>query len=344
MDRYVLAKTAELVRDVTRQMEEFDVPGASESLRVFFELLTNWYVRTQRDRFWEEDQAAFDTLFTVLETVCRLAAPLLPLETEEIWRGLTGERSVHLTDYPTAPSAWDAPEVAPVMDTVREVVSAAHALRKREQIRVRQPLRSLEVAVENPRALEPFVGLIASELNVKFVVGVTPEAFVKANPVERRLSVNARAAGPRIGKAVQQAIAGAKSGDWSEDPGVDGRSGVVSAGGIALEDGEYEIVTVIGGEDVVASVLANGGFVLIDTTITPELEAEGFARDLIRTIQDERKNAGLNVGDRIALTLTVPGERVAAVKTHEELIAREVLATSFEVREGDSVTVEVAKR
>ncbi|MCR6711385.1 MAG: isoleucine--tRNA ligase [Demequina sp.] len=344
MDRYVLAKTAELVRDVTSQMEEFDVPGASESLRVFFELLTNWYVRTQRDRFWEEDAAAYNTLWTVLETVTRLAAPLLPLETEEIWRGLTGGRSVHLTDYPTAPSAWDAPEVAPVMDTVREVVSAAHALRKREQIRVRQPLTSLEVAVDNVSELEPFVDLIASELNVKFVVGVTPAAFVAANPVERRLTVNARAAGPRIGKQVQQAIAGAKSGDWSET----GTS--VVAGGVALEEGEYDLTTVIGGEGVVASVLRpsagspSGGFVLLDTEITPALEAEGFARDLIRTIQDERKNAGLNVGDRIALTVTVPAERVGAVNTHQELIAGEVLATAFEVIEGDKVAVRVAKR
>ena len=336
MDRYVLAKTAELVRDVTVQMEEFDVPGASDSLRVFFELLTNWYVRTQRDRFWEEDQAAFDTLWTVLETVTRLAAPLLPLEAEEIWRGLTGGRSVHLTDYPAAPSAWDAPEVAPVMDTVREVVSAAHALRKREQIRVRQPLTSLEVAVEDAASLEPFVGLIASELNVKFVVGVSPQAFVAANPVERRLTVNARAAGPRIGKLVQQAIAGAKSGEWNETP-----TGVV-AGGVDLEPGEFELTTVIGGEGVVAAVLPSGGFVLLNTEITEELEAEGFARDLIRTIQDERKNAGLNVGDRIALTVTVPAARVAAVRTHEQLISREVLATSITVSEGEAVAVSVA--
>ena len=106
----------------------------------------------------------------------------------------------------------------------------------------------------------------------------------------------------------------------------------------------------IGGEGVVASVLRpsagspSGGFVLLDTEITPALEAEGFARDLIRTIQDERKNAGLNVGDRIALTVTVPAERVGAVNTHQELIAGEVLATAFEVREGDEVAVRVAKR
>ncbi len=335
MDRYALAKTAELVRTVTERMEVFDVPGASDALEDFMDLLTNWYVRTQRDRFWEEDAAAFNTLYTILETVTRLAAPLLPLTTEEIWRGLTGGRSVHLTDYPVAPAAWDAPELAPTMDLVRDIVSAAHALRKREQIRVRQPLSALEVAVDDPQALKPYVSIIAAELNVKFVVAVTPEKFVAANPVEQRLTVNARAAGPRIGKAVQQAIAGAKSGDWSET------GGAVTAGGVALEPGEYELETVVGGDnpDGAAAVLrgADGtarGFVLLQTALTPELEAEGYARDLIRLIQDERKNAGLNVGDRIQLTAHVPLEHVPAVKTHQDLIAKEVLATAFEVTPG----------
>src|SRR5690606_23283204 len=139
-----------------------------------------------------------------------------------------------------------------------------------------------------------------------FVVAVTPDKFVAANPVEQRLTVNARAAGPRIGKSVQQAIAGAKSGDWSET------GGAVTAGGIELEPGEYELETVVGGDnpDGAAAVLRNSvgaavGFVLLQTALTPELEAEGYARDLIRLIQDERKNAGLNVGDRIVLTAHV---------------------------------------
>ena len=335
MDRYALAKTAELIRTVTERMEIFDVPGASDALEEFMDLLTNWYVRTQRDRFWEEDAAAFNTLYTILETVTRLAAPLLPLTTEEIWRGLTGGRSVHLTDYPVAPAAWDAPGLAPTMDLVRDIVSAAHALRKREKIRVRQPLSALEVAVDDPQALKPYVSIIAAELNVKLVVAVTPEKFVAANPVEQRLTVNARAAGPRIGKQVQQAIAGAKSGEWSES------GGVVTAGGVALEPGEYELETVVGGDnpDGAAAVLrgADGtarGFVLLQTALTPELEAEGYARDLIRLIQDERKNAGLNVGDRIVLTAHVPLEHVPAVETHKDLISREVLATTFEVTAG----------
>ena len=344
MDRYVLAKTAELVRDVTAQMEAFDVPGASETLRQYMDLLTNWYVRTQRDRFWEEDQAAFDTLYTVLLTVTGLAAPLLPLATEEIYRGLTGERSVHLTDYPVAPAAWSDDSLGEVMDQVREVVSSAHALRKKEQIRVRQPLSLLKVAVESPAALEPYADLIAGELNVKSVAFVGVEEFTADHPVERRLSVNARAAGPRIGKDVQAAIKGSKSGDWSETA-----EGVVS-GGIALVEGEYELATVIGGSGDAAEAAAvlrgsdgTGGFVLIDTAITPELEAEGFARDLIRQIQDERKNAGLNVSDRIRLTVTVPAARAAAVEAHRDLIAREVLAVHVETVEGAEVAVAVAK-
>ncbi len=330
MDRYVLAKTADLVREVTAQLDVFDVPGASESLSEYMDLLTNWYVRTQRDRFWDEDSACFNTLFTVLETVTRLAAPLLPLTTEEVWRGLTGGRSVHLTDYPEAPDAWADQSLSDTMDTVREVVSAAHALRKKAQIRVRQPLAVLEVAVPDPVALRPYVPLIASELNVKTVVSVTIEAFERANPVEQTLVVNARAAGPRIGKDVQAAIKGSKSGDWSVT------DGVVTSGGIALQEGEYELLTVIsGGESDVASVLPSGGFVLLDTTVTSELEAEGYARDLIRQIQDARKSAGLNVGDRIVLELTVPTDRVAAVDKHRDLIAKEVLATELSVTSGD---------
>lgn len=339
MDRYVLAKTAELVTNVTASLELFDVPGASDALEAYMDLLTNWYVRTQRDRFWEEDQAAFDTLYTVLETVTRLAAPLLPLVTEEVWRGLTGGRSVHLTDYPEAPTAWRDESLGAVMDQVRDVVSAAHALRKREQIRVRQPLPALTVAVDQAGALEPYRTLIASELNVKTVNLESIAAFTAANPVKRQLAVNARAVGPRIGKDVQRAIGGAKSGDWSEV------GGVVTAGGIGLVEGEYELATVIGGEGdeaIVASVLPTGGFVALDTELTPELEAEGFARDLIRSIQDERKNSGLNVGDRIELAVHVPLDRVEAVKTHAELIKGEVLALDLTVTAGP-LRIEVEK-
>jgi len=342
MDRYVLAKTAELVRTVTEQMEAFDVPGASDALAQYMDLLTNWYVRTQRDRFWEEDADAFDTLYTVLETVTRLAAPLLPLETEEIWRGLTGGRSVHLTDYPVAPAAWADESLGDGMDQVREVVSAAHALRKKVQIRVRQPLSLLRAFVLRPELSHGYGDLIMSELNVKRaeVFSVDDEEALQYG-ISLQLIVNARALGPRIGKEVQAVIKASKSGDWSE---VDG---VVTAGGIALEDGEYELRLTSNNDAMSDSALAvdvfgNGAFIVLDTELTPELEAEGYGRDLIRSIQDTRKAEGLNVGDRIALTLTVSPDRIAAVEAHRDLIAGEVLATSLTVSPGEDA-IEVAK-
>jgi isoleucyl-tRNA synthetase len=339
MDRYVLAKTAELVTVMTEQMEAYDVPGASESLRTYLDLLTNWYVRTQRDRFWDEDANAFDTLYNVLETVCRVAAPLLPLVTEEIWRGLTGSRSVHLTDYPVAPAAWVDESLGGVMDQVREVTSVAHGLRKARQMRVRQPLSVLRVAVVDASALKPYQALIADELNVKSVELLPLDGdAAAAYGVETQLTVNARAAGPRLGKNVQTVIKGAKSGDWSQ-----GADGVVTAGGIALVDGEYELSTVIGGAaaddpDAAAAVLADGGFVVLDTSLTPELQAEGYARDVVRAVQDKRKAEGLHVSDRIRLTLRVPLDRVADVDAHRSLIAAETLA--LDPATGD-VTVEV---
>ncbi len=339
MDRYILAKTYEVVDAVATLMDSFDIPDASTVLAGFMDLLTNWYVRTQRDRFWEEDLRAFDTLYTVLEAVVRAAAPLIPLETEEVYRGLTGRRSVHLEDFPEPSEAWVDSSLGEAMDKVREVVSAAHAVRKAAKMRVRQPLRSLTVAVPGelggPEALREYADLIASELNVKSVLRTTVDEFTAAHPVEQRLTVNARAAGPRIGRDVQAAIKGSKTGDWSV------ADGVVTSGGIALVEGEYDLTTVIGGgADAAAAVLPTGGFVLLDTELTEELEAEGYARDLIRAIQDTRKAEGLDVSDRIVLTLTVPAERVAAVETHRGLISSEVLAEELSVTAGEqAVTV-----
>jgi len=348
MDRYVLARLATLVDDVTGLMDSYDVPDACAAVEGFLDLLTNWYVRTQRDRFWDEDADAFNTLYTVLETLTRVMAPLAPLVTEEVWRGLTGGRSVHLTDWPVAPAAWHDESLGGAMDQVREVVSTAHALRKAAQIRVRQPLMSLRVAVVVPAAVAPYAALIADELNVKTVelLSVVGDVFA-AGWVEPRLAVNARAAGPRLGKDVQRVIQAAKAGDWSE---VDD---VVTVGGLALEEGEYEMYAVAGpgaeGADV--GMLPSWGFVILDTALTPELEAEGFARDVIRLVQDERKNAGLDVSDRIRLTLTVPEDKLAAVEAHRALISHETLAYDpaapesplIEVSVGADIVVEVTK-
>jgi isoleucyl-tRNA synthetase len=304
-------------------------------------VLTNWYIRRSRERFWDEDADAFDTLFTVLEVVCRVTAPLMPLTTEEVWRGLTGERSVHLTDWPAADGLPDDEALAASMDAVRDVCSAGSALRKAANLRNRLPLQSLTVVVPDASLLGGFDGLVADELNLKEVRLLdldTPEAA--AYGVEQRLTVNARAAGPRLGKDVQLAIKGSKTGDWSV-----AEDGTVTSGGLALVEGEYALDTVAGDSSggTATGVLPRGGFVVLDTDVTPELAAEGIARDLVRAVQQARKDAGLAVSDRIALTLSAPAETLDAARTHEAMIAAETLAASVSYADAAEVAVEVTK-
>jgi len=336
MDRYLLARTRALVATVTAQLDAFDVPGACETVREHLDVLTNWYVRTSRDRFWSEDEAAFSTLATALEVLTRVMAPLAPLVTEEIWRGLTGGRSVHLTDWPVLVDAAGAAtpeglllaaddELVAAMDGVREVVSVTLGLRKVNALRVRQPLSELRVVLEDPAAIAPYAELIAAEVNVKRVRLVDlADAAAAEWGVSTHLTVNARAAGPRLGRGVQDVIRASKSGDWEQRA-----DGVVLAGGVELVEGEYELSTVVAdrdGDDVAAGVLPSGGFVVLDVALTDELRAEGYARDVVRAVQDGRKYAGLQVSDRIQLALTVPADKVAAVAAHRDLIARETLA------------------
>lgn len=357
MDRYVLARTRRLVETVTAQLDSYDVPGACETVRVHLDLLTNWYVRTQRDRFWAEDQAAFDTLWTALETLTRVMAPLAPLLSEEVWRGLTGGRSVHLTDWPVlgdggaddlALAADD--DLVAAVDAVREAVSAALALRKANALRVRQPLRELRVATPEPGALAPFTDLLAAELNVKRVVlSTVEEAAAGGVAVRSNLAVNARAAGPRLGRGVQAVIRAAKAGDWSAD--ADGTVVVrTDDGDVAMLATEYELTTTVDvtGADgqaptLAAGVLPSGGFVVLDLALDDALRAEGYARDVVRAVQDARKAADLVVSDRIRLTLGVPAEHAAAVAAHEEFIARETLATTVVVEPAAELSVGVER-
>ncbi len=346
MDRFILGKTRQLVAEVTEAMDAYDVSAACEALRTYTDALTNWYVRRSRERFFNEDTAAFDVLYTALVTFVKMAAPLLPLTTEEIYRGLTGERSVHLTDLPSPADFKDEAELLALMETTRAVASAGSALRKAHKLRVRQPLAALTVAVAGGKDLAgTFESIIADELNIKAVELLDAAEVAPADfGISQQLKVNARAAGPRLGKQVQVAIKASKSGDWkvTEDGTV-----VVGADNMALEPGEYELETVVAETDGVAeravSVLPGGGFLVLDTTLTDELRAEGTARDAVRAIQSERKDAGLNVSDRIELTITAPAADLDALKKHEELVAGETLAVAVTYLEGAEFSATVKK-
>ncbi|MDP4334697.1 isoleucine--tRNA ligase [Curtobacterium sp. A7_M15] len=356
LDRYLLAKTRVLVSDVQQHLDALDTPLAAQAVRDFADVLTNWYVRRSRDKFWlgaessPEARAAFDTLYTVLETLTRVAAPLAPLVTEQIWKGLTGGRSVHLTDFPDPAEFPGDQALVDAMDRVRDVASKGLALRKSTGKRVRLPLATLTLVVPDPSAVEPFVDILRDELNVKRVVlEQQEESSLGRYGIERKLTVNARAAGPRIGKQVQQVIPAAKQGDWTAT-----ESGV-RVGGVDLVEGEYTLDLTVADDSVAVAFLDGGGFAVLDTVTTPELEAEGLARDVVRAVQQARRDADLDVSDRIVLTLGADEVADAAVRTHQELIAGETLSTSVEivplgadatttdVGDGAKVTVEVSR-
>ena len=360
MDRFILGKTRELVQQVTVDMDSYDIWSACEHLRLYADALTNWYVRRSRERFFDEDPDAFDTLYTALVTVSKVAASLLPLTTEEIYRGLTGERSVHLADWPIAEDFADESELLSLMETVRAVCSVGSSLRKEKKIRVRQPLQSLTAAIANEqfaqletafgtKGADYFAKIVKDELNLREVILVNAQ---DANPadygISQQLKVNARAAGPRLGKQVQTAIKASKSGDWTiADDGTVTVAFDTIDGGLVLVDGEYELVTVVAssddGTEREAAAVLPGGFLVLNIELTDELVAEGIARDTIRAIQQARKDAGLNVSDRINLTVSAPQETLEALRTHEELVTGETLAVSLDLTEGESLTITVAK-
>ncbi|OLB81612.1 MAG: isoleucine--tRNA ligase [Actinobacteria bacterium 13_2_20CM_2_71_6] len=345
LDRYVLAKTGELVESVTAALDAYDISGACGSVRGYLDALTNWYVRRSRGRFWAGDRDAFDTLHTVLETVSRVVAPLAPMLAEQVWRGLTGGRSVHLTDWPSTVEFPRDRDLVADMDAVREVCSAALSLRKARGLRVRLPLARLTVATPDADRLRPYADLVADEVNVK-EVELTADL---AGYCERVLTVVPRVLGPRLGGQVQQVIRAVKAGEWSVS------GGVVSAAGVALEEGEYELKLVAADADRSAPLPGGEGVVVLDTTVTPELATEGLARDVVRVVQQARREAGLDVADRITLTVEANPSVAAAVEAYRDFVAAETLAASVtlgpagpgafsgEAGDGEPVQVSVAR-
>lgn len=328
MDRYLLARTKLVADAVKTHLDDLDIPAATQEVRGFIDLLTNWYVRTSRDRFWNEDKAAFDTLYTALEALMRVAAPLLPLVAEEIWRGLTGERSVHMTDWPNWPAHVVDEGLVQVMDEVRDVVSHAHSLRKANSLRVRQPLRSLTVVTGLD--LAPFASLIASEVNVKEVKIQTAEE--SGLEVRKELTVLPRELDPSVRRFTSALFKAAREGAWVLEGG---RARMLVDPEIVLEPGQFEATTAVeAAAGSVAEVLDSGAFVVLDTVLDEALEAEGYARDVVRVVQDQRKADGLHVADRIRLSLRVPDARVAAVEANLGMITSETLALEASVSGG----------
>jgi isoleucyl-tRNA synthetase len=320
LDRYILAKTRRLIEDVEARMDAYDLDGACAVIAGFLDALTNWYIRRSRDRVWASDTDAFDTLYTVLTLVCRVAAPMLPLLTEAIYRGLTGERSVHLTDWPDATALPADDDLVVAMDRVRDVCSAASSVRKAAGLRVRLPIASVTVATPGAGALSDFRGLIGDEVNAKEVV-LTDDVSAHGEFV---LQVVPSVLGPRIGGDVQKVIKAVRAGEWARRD-----DGVVEAGGHELAADEYSLRLQAKDAATARALPGDDGLVILDTSTTPELVAEGLARDIVRLVNQARKDAGLHVSDRVRVTLVVPDDVAAAVETHGGYVRTETLANEL---------------
>lgn len=337
LDQYLMANTGDLVRNMTAQLDSYDISGACDELRSYLDMLTNWYVRRSRQRFFDESVDAFDALYTALEAVCRVSASLLPLVSEEIWRGLTGGRSVHLADWPDAGLFPANAALVAIMNATRKIVSAGQAARKIADRRVRQPLAEGIVAVANSHNIdERFQRIIVDELNLKSLSVVEANLETAAQfGIGNELKINARVAGPRLGKDIQRVIKAARDGVKVVNLGGD-----LTVDGIALLPGEYEMITTVSGEGneglVVEMVPSAAGFVVLDTRLTPELEAEGLARDMVRAIQQARKDAGLNVSDRIRTTVTAAQGVVDSLLANADLVKTETLTVDLVATPADS--------
>ena len=329
LDRYILAKLHNLVAGVTDALDNTDIARACDEVRWFCDVLTNWYVRRSRQRFWEGDEAhpeAFNTLYTVLEALTRVTAPLLPMLSEVIWRGLTGERSVHLADFPAADDFPADNDLVTAMDSMRGVCSATNSIRKAHKLRNRLPLPKLTVAMADSQQLATFADIIRSEVNVKELSLTDDVDSIGTFEVV----VNAKIAGPRLGKDVQKAIKAVKAGNYERTD-----HGTVIADGVELQPEEFTERLVAADPTATAQIDGVDGLVLLDTHVTEELEAEGWAADVIRGLQDARKLMELEVSDRITVTLGVPADKEQWALRHADTIAGEVLATSLDIIVGE---------
>ncbi len=340
IDRWIMSVLQSLIRDVNREMEAYRLFAVVGPILGFIDDLTNWYIRRSRRRFWahreaatESDKlAAFATLYEVLVTFAQVAAPVLPFITEEIYQtlvveaGADGAASIHLTDYPTGDASVIDAVLEQTMSDVRTAVNLGRGLRKRNEIRTRQPLLEVTIITRDPTVREEIAGhteLIAEELNVKHVSVEDNEDHL----VHLSAKANFKVLGPRLGAKMRDVARGIEELDHGTVSALlDGASAEVAGETIVADD---IVVARAPREGVV--VAAEGPLsVALDCTITSELQAEGLAREVVNRVQAARREAGFDVTDRIDLTWETADETLAAaIVSHTDLITDEVLAVTI---------------
>ncbi len=325
LDRYALGKTRAMVEGVQRCMDGYDLAAACQVVKDYLDALNNWYIRRSRERFWGETgkqdrQDAFDTLYTCLVTLCQAAAPLLPLLCEKVYTGLTGRPSVHLANWPDVGKLPLDAELVAQMDRVRDACSVGLSLREAKKLRTRLPLPNVTLAGADAARMQPFVHLLQDELNVQGVAFANDLAAFGSF----RLQIDAKALGPKLGAKMKDVLAATRSGAWKL---VGDRAEI---GGALLEKGEFVLQLAPKAGITAAALSTNDVVLVLDTNVTPELEAEGVRNDFVRLVQQARKDAGLHVSDRIALWIAADAATAATLRAHLAYVREQVLATAVD--------------
>lgn len=322
LDTYILSKLRRLGENVKKAMSAYDINRACADCADFLDILNNWYIRRSRARFWDgTDRRAFDALYTVLATLSKIMAPLMPMMCDFVFRGLTGEESVHLADYPDVSGLPDDAELTEQMDLVRAVSSTAKAIREEHKLRNRLPLRAMKVAGAKARSLKAFIDVLKDEVNVKDVVLDTDISAV-ATPF---LYLKTPLIGKRLGAHMGAIMGASKTGAWQV---LD--TGGLSIAGQELLPEEFELRLEMKEGLAGKSLPDNTAVVQLDTAVVPALEREGIARDFVRMVQQLRKEKGLDVSDRIVLTFaTKSALNSEAIAEHQAYIMEQVLATDM---------------
>ncbi len=333
LDEWIISELHLLTDEVTHALEAYNLTAATRPMLDFVDNLSNWYVRRSRRRFWksesdEDKSQAYQTLREVLSTFSLLLAPFMPYTADAIYKNLTGKTSVHLEDWPKPNPKLIKKSLHEEIHTVRTIVSLALKLRAKKNIKVRQPLAKVLIALPDKipqKLVESYRDVILEELNVKEIQFETEGAMATLT-----VTVDARKIGPKFGGKTQEIIVLSKKGDFALQ--TDGSVHLPGKGKplYVLQAEEMHIgYTGKEGVDVEGS---DGILVGLDTTVTKELEQEGHARDIVRYLQELRKKAGYAISDRIYVFVSGPKSIQDAVTKFADFIERETLA--MELQEG----------
>lgn len=346
MDRWIISRLNSLVKFCVEKLDDFDPTPAGRAIEDFVcEDLSNWYVRLSRRVFWKgemntEKQAAYETLYTCLETVSRLIGPYAPFFADRLYLDLNASRpgaaeSVHLSNFPACQESLINRDLEEKMDYAQRISSMILSLRKKEKIRVRQPLRRVSIPVLNPRMkelVEEVRELILSEVNVKELTFLYDSDGV----IKKKLKPDFKKLGPKLGKDMKAVTEAISAMDASRIAELE-RNGKIT---LHVNDKAFEITTddvEVLTEDIPGSLVATEGGITVALDITPDedLIREGIARDLVNRIQNIRKESGFEITDRIKVKYKADAEVAKAIESNLHYICAEILADTFSPVSGE---------